>query len=305
MPEPTCHIPVLPAEIAHWLEPAPGKTIVDGTLGGGGHTLALAQRVVPGGRVFSVDLDHEALARVRPLVGELPVTLAHGSFTELPDLLQAEGIGSVDGILLDLGLSSDQLADANRGFSFQTDGPLDLRFDTTRGEPAWEVIDRLDEHSLADLIYQLGEERFSRRIAKRIVETRQTAPIRTADELAQLVRSCVPRSRGHRIDPATRTFQALRIAVNGELSSLEQALSVLPDCLAPAGRLAIISFHSLEDRIVKYAFRNDERLKVLTKRPVRPTDEESAANPRARSAKLRVAEKKQKDRENSWTTATR
>jgi 16S rRNA (cytosine1402-N4)-methyltransferase len=291
VPEPTCHVPVLPAEIAQWLEPAPGKTIVDGTLGGGGHTLALAQRVVPGGRVFSVDLDHEALERVRPRIGELPVTLAQGNFAELPALLQAESIGPIDGILLDLGLSSDQLADAQRGFSFQTDGELDLRFDPTRGEAAWEVIDRLDERSLADLIYQLGEERFSRRIAKTIVETRQTAPIRTADELAQLVRSCVPRSRGHRIDPATRTFQALRIAVNGELSSLEQALEVLPDCLAPGGRLAIISFHSLEDRIVKYAFRNDDRLTVLTKRPVRPTDEESAANPRARSAKLRVAQR--------------
>lgn len=281
----------MPAEILHWLQPAPGKTIVDGTLGGGGHTLALAQQVVPKGRVFSVDLDYEALARVQPLVGELPITLAQGSFAKLPELLQAENIGPVDGILLDLGLSSDQLADAQRGFSFQTDGPLDLRFDTTCGEPAWEVIDRLDEHSLADLIYQLGEERFSRRIAKRIVETRQTAPIQTADELAQLVRSCVPRSRGHRIDPATRTFQALRIAVNGELSALEKAVSVLPDCLAPEGRLAIISFHSLEDRIVKYAFRKDERLKILTKRPLRPTDEESAANPRARSAKLRVAER--------------
>ena len=291
MPEPTCHVPVLPAEIVQWLEPAPGKTIVDGTLGGGGHTLALAERVVPGGRIFSVDLDEQALARVRPLIGELPVSLAHGSFAELPDLLQAVNIGPVDGILLDLGLSSDQLSDSQRGFSFQTDGPLDLRFDTTRGEPAWEVLARLDEHSLADLIYQLGEERFSRRIAKRIVETRQTSPIRTAGELADLVRSCVPRSRGHRIDPATRTFQALRIAVNGELSALEQALSVLPDCLTPNGRLAIISFHSLEDRIVKYAFRNDDRLTLLTKRPLRPTDEESAANPRARSAKLRVAQR--------------
>jgi len=279
------------AQILHWLEPAQGKTIVDGTLGGGGHTLALAQRVVPAGKVFSVDLDRAALARVQPLVGEMPVTLAHGSFAELPELLQTENINLVDGILLDLGLSSDQLADVERGFSFQADGPLDLRFDTMRGESAAEIIARLDEHSLADLIFQLGEERFSRRIAKRIVETRQTAPIRTADQLAELVRSCVPRSRGHRIDPATRTFQALRIAVNGELSALEQALAELPDCLAPNGRLAIISFHSLEDRIVKYSFRNDDRLQVLTKRPVRPTEEESAANPRARSAKLRVAQR--------------
>ncbi|MCH7752003.1 MAG: 16S rRNA (cytosine(1402)-N(4))-methyltransferase RsmH [Planctomycetes bacterium] len=291
MSEPTCHIPVLPDQIVQWLEPAPGKTIVDGTLGGGGHTLALAQRVAPGGRIFSVDLDEQALARVRPLVGELPVLLAHGNFAELPELLQAEDIGPVDGILLDLGLSSDQLADTRRGFSFQADGQLDLRFDTSRGEPAWELIARLDQRSLADIIYQLGEERFSRRIAKRIVETRRTSPIQTADELAQLVRSCVPRSRGHRIDPATRTFQALRIAVNGELSSLEQALSVLPDCLAPGGRLAIISFHSLEDRLVKHAFRADDRLTVLTKRPIRPSEQEASTNPRARSAKLRVAQR--------------
>jgi 16S rRNA (cytosine1402-N4)-methyltransferase len=282
---------VLPDQIVQWLEPAPGKTIVDGTLGGGGHTLALAQRVTPGGRVFSVDLDEQALARVQPLVGELPVLLAHGNFAELPELLHAADIGPVDGILLDLGLSSDQLADTRRGFSFQADGQLDLRFDASRGEPAWELIARLDERSLADIIYQLGEERYSRRIAKRIVETRRTAPIETADELAQLVRSCVPRSRGHRIDPATRTFQALRIAVNGELSSLEQALSVLPDCLAPGGRLAIISFHSLEDRLVKHVFRADDRLTVLTKRPLRPSEQEASTNPRARSAKLRVAQR--------------
>lgn len=282
---------MLPDQIVQWLEPAPGKTIVDGTLGGGGHTLALAQCVTPGGRVFSVDLDEQALARVQPLVGELPVLLAHGNFAELPALLHAADIGPVDGILLDLGLSSDQLADTQRGFSFQADGQLDLRFDTSCGEPAWELIARLDERSLADIIYQLGEERFSRRIAKRIVETRRTSPIQTADELAQLVRSCVPRSRGHRIDPATRTFQALRIAVNGELSSLEQALSVLPDCLAPGGRLAIISFHSLEDRLVKHAFRADDRLTVLTKRPIRPSEQEASTNPRARSAKLRVAQR--------------
>lgn len=289
--EPTCHIPVLTTEVVHWLEPAPGKTIVDGTLGGGGHTLALAQRVLPDGHVFSVDLDEQALDRVRPLVGELHVSLVHGNFAELPELLRAEGMGCADGILLDLGLSSDQLADAQRGFSFQTDGPLDLRFDTSRGEPAWELIARLDERTLADVIYQFGEERFSRRIAKRIVESRRTEPIRTTDQLARLIRSCVPRSRGHRIDPATRTFQALRIAVNGELSALEEALSKLPECLAPNGRLAIISFHSLEDRLVKHAFRADDRLTVLTKRPIRPSSEEAAKNPRARSAKLRVAQR--------------
>jgi 16S rRNA (cytosine1402-N4)-methyltransferase len=267
-------------------------TLVDGTLGGGGHTLALAERVVPGGRVLGTDLDADALERVRPRLSELPVTLVHGNFMDLPEILAELQIPMVDGILLDLGLSSDQLSDAERGFSFQTAGELDLRFDTSRGDPAWQLLARMSERSLADVIYQYGEERFSRRIARRIVETRRTAPLRRAEDLAALVRSCVPRGRGHKIDPATRTFQALRIAVNDELTSLERALTRLPDCLAPGGRLAIISFHSLEDRLVKQAFRADERLTILTKRPVRPGDEETVANPRARSAKFRVAEKK-------------
>lgn len=292
MPDPTCHIPVLLSEIVEWLRPAPGRTLVDGTLGGGGHFIALAERVVPGGCVLGFDLDADALERVRPRIGELPILLAQGNFADLQDILFEAQIAVVDGILLDLGLSSDQLVDDRRGFSFQGAGELDLRFDPSRGEPAWQLLARLDERSLADLIYQFGEERFSRRIARRIVEARRSAPLRTSQELAELVRSCVPRSRGHHIDPATRTFQALRIAVNEELASLERALARLPDCLAPGGRLAIISFHSLEDRLVKHAFRSDPRLTVLTKRVIRPSDEEVARNPRARSAKLRVAEKK-------------
>jgi 16S rRNA (cytosine1402-N4)-methyltransferase len=201
-------------------------------------------------------------------------------------------VEAVDGILLDVGLSSDQLADANRGFSFQSEGPLDLRFDTTRGEPAWKLIERLSAEHLADLIFAYGEERFSRRIARRIVETRRANPIHTASELARIVRASVPRSRDERIDPATRTFQALRIAVNEELKWLEVAVRRLPDCLGPGGRLAVISFHSLEDRLVKEGFRNDARLAVVTRRPVRPSENEVAANPRSRSAKLRVAERK-------------
>ncbi len=208
-----------------------------------------------------------------------------------PRLLEELEIPHVDGILLDLGLSSDQLADANRGFSFQSDGPLDLRFDTSRGEPAWKMIDRLSAEHLADLIYEHGEERFSRRIARRIFEARRKASIRTASELAAIIRQSVPRKREDRIDPATRTFQALRIAVNEELKWLKVALRRLPDCLRPGGRLAIISFHSLEDRLVKESFRNDERLTVLTRRPLRATEEEVETNPRSRSAKFRVAER--------------
>jgi 16S rRNA (cytosine1402-N4)-methyltransferase len=195
----------------------------------------------------------------------------------------------VDGVVLDLGMSSDQLADPERGFSFDADGPLDLRFDPSKGEPAWRLVNRLSAEHLADLIYFYGEERHSRRIARAIVERRRDDPIRTARELADLVRRCVPRSRNTRIDPATKTFQALRIAVNDELKSLEIGLRRIPECLRPAGRLAIISFHSLEDRRVKEAFRDDPRYEALTRKPIRPSEEEIAVNPRARSARLRVA----------------
>ena len=200
------------------------------------------------------------------------------------------GCDAVDGILLDLGLSSDQLADPTRGFSFQSTGTLDLRFDTTRGEPAWKLVERLSAEHLADLIYRYGEERYSRRIARHIVDVRRATPIHTAADLARVVRESVPRSRNERIDPATRTFQAMRIAVNEELKWLEVALRRLPDCLSPGGRLAVISFHSLEDRLVKESFRDDARLQVATRRPVRATEQEVSANPRSRSAKLRVAE---------------
>jgi 16S rRNA (cytosine1402-N4)-methyltransferase len=194
-------------------------------------------------------------------------------------------------VLLDLGLSSDQLADETRGFSFASDGPLDLRFNTSAGEPAWRLLETMREDRLADLIYQYGEERFSRRIARQIVQCRRAVPIRTSAQLAKLIRSCVPRSRGHAIDPATRTFQALRIAVNEELHSLELALQRLPDCLTPGGHLAVISFHSLEDRLVKHVFRQDSRLRNLTKKPIRPGESEIASNPRSRSARLRVAQR--------------
>ena len=288
---PSCHISVMPQEVLHWLEPTSGNTLVDGTLGGGGHTLALAKQVMPGGEVIAVDLDAEAIARVRPQVGQLPIRICQANFSEIPEILAGADISSVDGILLDLGLSSDQLADDERGFSFQAAGELDLRFDPGEGEPAWQLLSYINERSLANLIYNYGEERYSRRIAKRIVEARKAAPIRTAQQLAEIVRACVPRSKSHPIDPATRTFQALRIAVNGELDALQQALQSFPACLATGGRLAIISFHSLEDRLVKHAFRDDERLEALTRKPIQASDAECAANPRARSAKLRVAER--------------
>jgi 16S rRNA (cytosine1402-N4)-methyltransferase len=284
------HVPVMLDEVIHWLDPRPGQTFVDGTLGGGGHTEALARRLGTTGLVISLDRDARALAAAERRLAGMSVKLVHASFRELPQVLDQLQIAAVDGVVLDLGLSSDQLADSTRGFSFDSDGPLDLRFDTTIGEPAWQWIERVSATQLADVIYKYGEERASRRIARNIVEERAKTPIRTARQLADVVRRSVPRGRG-RIDPATRTFQALRIAVNDELGALQEALEKIPDCLARGGRVAVISFHSLEDRLVKEAFRDDPRYEVLTRKPVRPTEAEIERNPRSRSAKLRVAKR--------------
>ncbi|MEX0819732.1 MAG: 16S rRNA (cytosine(1402)-N(4))-methyltransferase RsmH [Pirellulaceae bacterium] len=287
----TVHVPVLPNEVLEWLDPRPGKVIVDGTLGGGGHSRLLAERLAGQGRIIAIDRDPQAVVRTAELLRELPVTCVQGSYGDLPEILRELEIAPVDGVLLDLGLSSDQLADRERGFSFTADGPLDLRFDTTQDEPAWRLLDRLSAEHLANIIFEFGEERYSRRIARAIVEARRKSPIRTSGELADLVRRCVPAARNTKLDPATRTFQALRIAVNNELGILDQALSRLPDCVRPGGRIAIISFHSLEDRRVKVAFRQDERYVILTKKPIRPNESEILRNPRSRSAKLRVAER--------------
>ncbi|MBN1588911.1 MAG: 16S rRNA (cytosine(1402)-N(4))-methyltransferase RsmH [Pirellulales bacterium] len=292
MSEPSpVHVAVLLDETIDWLDPQPGKVMVDGTYGAGGHARAMAERVGPDGQVIGIDRDPAAIDEGHSRLGVLPIRLVQANYCNLPEVLEAFEMKTVDGIVLDLGLSSDQLADPNRGFSFSGDGPLDLRFDPTRGQATWQMVNRLSEGNLADLIYAYGEERYSRRIAKAIVNRRRESPIRTAAELAELVRRCVPRKGHDRIDPATRTFQALRIAANDELESLDIALRRLPDCLSPGGRMAVISFHSLEDRRVKEAFRNDDRMKALTKKPIRPTPEEVERNPRARSAKLRIAER--------------
>ena len=286
------HVPVMPDEVVRWLGLRAGAVVVDGTLGGGGHTRILAEHVGAAGRVIALDRDPAALAAAEKNLAGLPVELVQTNFCDLPEVLKQLQIPAVDGVLLDLGVSSDQLADPMRGFSFTAEGPLDLRFDPTSGEPACQLVNRLSGEHLAELIFRYGEERYSRRIARAIVERRRKKPIATAAELAELVRRCVPRSRaGRRIDPATRTFQALRIAVNEELKSLEIALRRTPDCLRPQGRFVVISFHSLEDRRVKEAFRDDPRCEVLTKKPVRPAAGEVARNPRASSAKLRAAGK--------------
>jgi len=277
-------------EVLQWLAPRAGQILVDGTLGGGGHTRALAQAVGPTGLVIAFDRDPAAHAAAERNLAGLPVKLASASFREVPEVLRQLEIPAVAGIVLDLGLSSDQLADVERGFSFDAEGELDLRFDPESGEPAWRLIERWDATQLADVIYRYGEERFSRRIARRIVEQRTQEPIRSARQLADLVRRCVPRGQD-RIDPATRTFQALRIAVNDELGALTEALAGFPDYLELGGRVAVISFHSLEDRIVKETFRDNPRYRALTRKPILPSEAEVAKNPRARSAKLRVAER--------------
>ncbi len=286
------HVSVLPAEVLHLLDPQPGQVVVDATVGAGGHTRLLLDKLGPTGRVIAIDQDPTMLEIARANVPDERVTWVHRNFEDLPEALRELDLDHVDAILADIGFCSDQLFDPARGLSFQREGPLDMRLDTTRGEPASSMLRRMSERDLADVFWQFGEERHSRRVAKKIVETRKAAPITTTTQLADLVRSCVPRFKGHShsIDPATRVFQALRIAVNDELGALERFLQAAPECLKLGGRLAIISFHSLEDRLVKQAFRKSPGLvKELTRKPLQASDEETRNNPRARSAKLRGA----------------
>jgi 16S rRNA (cytosine1402-N4)-methyltransferase len=306
-PEPR-HIPVLSAEVLTWLDPRPGQTVVDATVGAGGHSRLLAERLGPAGRLIGLDQDASMLALARSRITGCPVTLVHSNFDRLRAVLDELGIDRVDGVLADLGFASDQVERAERGFSFQAEGPLDMRMNPDEGEPASRLLARLDERSLADLFWEYGEERYSRRIARKIVEVRKQTPIETTTQLAELVRRCVPRpkGRGPRIDPATRVFQALRIAVNDELGALERLLAQLPASLKPGGRAVIISFHSLEDRRVKQAFRDREMWDVLTRKPITASDTEQRNNPRARSAKLRAAVLRSGEREapaDFWRTA--
>jgi 16S rRNA (cytosine1402-N4)-methyltransferase len=289
------HQPVLVDEVVAWLLPHEGSDsiIVDATVGGGGHAAILAARVGSRARVIGLDRDPAMLALAQQRTQGLPVTLVHAAYREVGRVLHELGIGKVSGALLDLGLSSDQLAWIDRGFSFAADGPLDMRFN--RGEPgpsAFELVNQLGEAELARVFFEFGDERFSRRISRRIVQARHTVPIRTTGQLAELVRRSVPPSARHGpIDAATRVFQALRIKVNDELGQLDAVLQAIPELLAPGGRAAVISFHSLEDRRVKWSFKTCPELTVLTKKPVTPTAQEVAVNPRARSAKMRVVER--------------
>lgn len=290
------HVPVLLAEVLELLVPQPGEIAVDATAGLGGHAVEIASRISPttgpAGRLILIDRDSSNLPIARSrLPADCPTDLVHANFERIEQVLQSLQVSQVDIVLADLGVSSPQLDQAERGFSFRRDGPLDMRMNSNEGPTAANLIAQLSEQELAWIFWEYGEERHSRRVAKRIVEARRQSPIRTTQELADLVRSVVPRERrrfGSGIDPATRVFQGLRIAVNDELGSLEGLLKALPRVVRPGGRVGIISFHSLEDRRVKQAFKDREAWEAVTKKPVVAGDEEMARNPRSRSAKLRV-----------------
>ena len=285
------HVPVLLDEVGELLQPERGGTFVDCTLGAGGHARMVLERGAR--RLIGIDRDTDALAMARAALAEFGdrVTLVHADYRDLGAVLDAQGVTEAAGVLADLGVSSMQLDRDGRGFSFRRDEPLDMRMDRTQGETAAELIDRADEKALADAIYRFGEERRSRQVARAIVTARQQAPIETTGRLAEIVRRAVAARGWQRIDPATRTFQALRIWVNQELEGLDSFIGAAAGRLQPGGRLAVISFHSLEDRVVKHTLRELAGVKVLTRRPIVAGEAEAAANPRARSAKLRGAER--------------
>ena len=307
------HLPVLAEEVIEMLQPAAGSLQIDATVGGGGHTERILEASDPDGRLLGIDADGAAIARVAQRLERFGdrLVLRQANFRELAAVAPDAGFGAVDGLLFDLGLSSFQLADTERGFGFRAGGPLDMRFDATRGVSAAELLATLDATELTALFRRFGEEPFAPRIARAIVEARRTAPITTAEELAALIERVAPRTAPgrRRIHPATRVFQALRIAVNEELDALSEALAAAVDLLRPGGRLVVLSYHSLEDRIVK-RFLDAERkgcicppsvpvcvcgrtprLRLVTRPSLTPTDAEIAANPRARSARLRAAER--------------
>ncbi len=288
------HEPVLLDEVLYWLAIEPGGIYVDGTVGLGGHSRAILELSAPEGFLVGLEWNKESLALARKRLAEFEgrFLLLRENFANIREILERIERPLVDGLLLDLGLSSFLLEDSGRGFSFLRDEPLDMRMDERYRQTAYDLVNTLPEQQLTELIQAYGEERFARLIAKAICKIRDKREICTTRELAELiVRAVPPSARRGRRHPATRTFQALRIVVNRELENLKRFLEHAPDCLRPKGRLVIISFHSLEDRLVKQAFRNDPRLRMLVKKPITPTQKEVQRNPRARSAKLRVAER--------------
>lgn len=288
------HVPVLCDEVIDLLQPMDGGLFVDGTLGLGGHTQAILERSAPTGRVIGFEWDAEALARAQERLAPYRDRLhtVQASYADLLAELAALNVERIDGLLVDLGVSSLQLDHAERGFSFRTDAPLDMRMDRRNKVTAASLVARLSAEQLADMFYHYGEERQARRIARFLVEAREAEPVTTTGRLAEIVAAAVPRKfHPPRIHVATRVFQALRIAVNTELDNLVRLLETAPAVLAPGARIAIIAFHSLEDRIVKQAFAGNPAYRVLARRPIEPQPAETQKNPRARSAKLRVAER--------------
>ena len=307
------HIPVMPAEVLHYLNCQPGKIHVDGTLGGAGHALMILKKIMPDGLLIGIDQDRDAIQNAKEVLGDHAdnVQLFQGNFVQLPDFLSQLNIAGVDSILLDLGISLHQIESSGRGFSFMTDEPLDMRMDVTARTKAEDIINSAEEKKLRNIFQEYGEERWARQIARNIVADRRREKITSSRQLAEIVKNAVPKkaSFSQRIHPATRVFMALRIAVNQELEVLASFLDGALNCLNPKGRLCALSFHSLEDRIVKHRIKTLEKgctcpprfpqcvcgrtktVQSLTPKPVRPTDAEIRENPMARSARLRAFEK--------------
>ena len=291
------HVPVMSREVLEYLDPKAGGVFLDGTLGLAGHSRLMAEKVGDSGRLICLDRDESSLAKAKENLvsfhGQL--NLIHSNFNEFDLVLKKLGVSQVDGMLFDLGISSFQLDNLQRGFSFKAEGPLDMRMDQTGSVSAENLVNELSEEDLADIIFQYGEERYSRRIARSIIQYRKHKRLSTAAELEEIIFTSVPLAyRRQRIHPATRTFQALRIAVNKELDSLTALMEKFLDYLKIGGRIAVISFHSLEDRIVKEKFKDlskKNEISLLFKKPLRPCEDEININPRARSARLRVAER--------------
>lgn len=293
------HMPVMTDEVLEYLKPAPGKVIVDGTMGTGGHSRAILERIAPGGRLIGIDRDLDSLSICRERLKNFgdACEFVHGSFSDIDTILISRGIRKVDGILFDLGISSYQLADPDRGFSFQNEGPLDMRMDKDGYISAYDLVNNLNEDELSTMLRNFGQERWHNRIAHLLVQERQAHPISTTTQLTDIVLRSIPyrfRHRYNRIHPATRTFQAVRIAVNRELETLETALNKSAGLLKKQGRICVISFHSLEDRAVKLYLRKmrDEGIfNVLTPKPLVPQETEVELNPSSRSSKFRAAER--------------
>lgn len=299
------HDTVLLSETIAWLKPQSGRVYADATLGGGGHTAAILEASAPSGRVVAVDRDENAVqhARARLAAYGDRVTVLHGEFQHLPELLERAGHRQVDGVVADLGVSSPQLDHKERGFAFSEEGPLDMRMDQGQDESALSLIARLSERELADILYEYGDERRSRPIARSIRSFYQAGELNTTRDLRRAVVKAIGRPPNSKIDPATRTFQALRIAVNDEVGQLQALIACLSQILADEAVAVLISFHSLEDRLVKHGLRSDPLLTVLTKRPIIPGDEEQARNRRARSAKLRAAARRARTQPTSEVSA--